>query len=71
MTTRSMLRRLFSRIVRHQSNAKNLLMGTHAVEVDFTAKWYEALGQSLYYSMQAGKRAGILLIIESNKDLKY
>ena len=47
------------------------LTDTHAVEVDFARKWYEALGQSLYYSMQTGKRAGILLIIESDDDLKY
>jgi len=47
------------------------LTDSHAVEVDFAVKWYEALGQSLYYSMQTGKRAGILLIIESDKDLKY
>ena len=47
------------------------LTNTHAVEVDFAKKWYEALGQSLYYSMQTGKRAGILLIIEKPADLKY
>ncbi len=43
----------------------------NAVEVDFARKWYEAVGQSLYYSMMTGKRAGILLIIESDDDLKY
>jgi len=47
------------------------LTDTHAVEVDFARKWYEAVGQSLYYSLQTGKRAGILLIIESDKDRKY
>lgn len=47
------------------------LTQTHAVEVDFAKKWYEALGQSLYYSLQTGKRAGILLIIESIDDRKY
>ncbi len=47
------------------------LTETYAVEVDFARKWYEAVGQSLYYSMQTGKRAGILLIIESEKDMKY
>ena len=35
------------------------LTDTHAVEVDFARKFYEALGQSLYYSMQTGKRAGM------------
>ncbi|MCP3940923.1 MAG: hypothetical protein GY710_05510 [Desulfobacteraceae bacterium] len=47
------------------------LTDTHAIEVDFAKKFYEALGQSLYYSMQTGKRAGILLIIENKKELKY
>ena len=47
------------------------LTATHAVEVDFAAKWYEALGQSLYYSLQTGKRAGILLILETERDRKY
>ena len=47
------------------------LTSTHAVEVDFAPKWYEALGQSLYYSFQTGKRAGILLIIEKPSDRKY
>ena len=44
---------------------------THAVEHDFGSKWAEAIGQSLYYSLQTGKRAGVGLIIESDKDLKY
>ncbi len=47
------------------------LTDTHAVEVDFARKWHEALGQSLYYAMQTGKRAGIVLIVETEKDLKY
>lgn len=44
---------------------------THAIEVDFGSKWYQAVGQALYYSLQTGKRAGIALIVESPKDLKY
>lgn len=47
------------------------LTSTHSVEFDFAVKWYEAVGQALYYSLQTGKRAGIVLIIESEKDLKY
>jgi len=31
----------------------------------------EALGQSAYYSIQTGKKAGIVLIIETMKDQKY
>ncbi len=44
---------------------------THAVEIDFAAKWYEAVGQSLYYGLQTGKKAGIVLIIETESDRKY
>lgn len=44
---------------------------THAVEVDFAGKFYEAIGQSLYYSLQTGKRAGILLILEDKEDMRY
>lgn len=47
------------------------LTGTEAVEADFAKKWYEAIGQSLYYAMMTGKQAAILLIIETPKDLIY
>jgi hypothetical protein len=47
------------------------LTETHAVEFDFGTKWAEAIGQSLYYSLQTGKRAGIGLIIEAPTDRKY
>ena len=39
------------------------LTDTHAVEADFANKFYEAIGQSLYYSVKTGKKAGILLIV--------
>ena len=44
---------------------------SYAIEFDFGNKWAEAIGQSLYYSLQTGKRAGIVLILESEKDNKY
>jgi len=47
------------------------LTATHAVEVDFSTKWYEAIGQSLYYGLQTGERPGILLILEKESDYKY
>lgn len=43
----------------------------HAIEFEFGAKWHEAIGQSLYYSLQTGKRAGIVLILENISDRKY
>jgi len=47
------------------------ITSTHAVEHDFGPKWAEAIGQSLYYSLQTGKRAGIALILETPADRKY
>lgn len=44
---------------------------THAIEFDFANKWHEAIGQALYYAIQTGKRAGIVLIIEHPKDRKH
>ena len=45
--------------------------GAYAVEVEFAEKWQEAVGQSLNYSNQTEKKAGILLILETDADLKY
>lgn len=35
----------------------------HAIEFDFGNKWGEAIGQSLNYGLQTGKRPGIYLIL--------
>lgn len=47
------------------------LTPTHAIEADWTKKWYEAIGQSLYYASLTGKRAGILLIQRNDWDKIY
>jgi len=47
------------------------LTDTHAIEFDFGNKWAEAIGQSLYYSLQTGKRAGVVLIFETIKNQKH
>ena len=48
------------------------LTNTHAIEFDFAPKVYESIGQALYYSIQANKKAGIVLIIENpDTDFKY
>ena len=47
------------------------LTETHAIEFDFGDNWAEAVGQSAYYGLQTGKKAGIVLILESMKDRKY
>ena len=43
----------------------------HAIEYEFGRKWAEAIGQSLFYSLQTGKRAGIVLILERPEDRKF
>lgn len=47
------------------------LTDTHAIEFDFARKWSEAIGQSLGYAIETNKRAGIVLIVESNKEYKH
>jgi hypothetical protein len=42
-----------------------------AVEVDFAKKWYESVGQSLYYAKMTNKQPGIVLLIKSKKDKRY
>ena len=44
---------------------------SHAIEFDFGDHWSEAVGQSAYYAIQTGKKAGIVLILETMKDRKY
>jgi len=44
---------------------------TFAIEVDFAKKWSESIGQSLYYSEMTNKKAGVLLIIEGEKEKRY
>ena len=47
------------------------ISATHAIEFDFAAKRYEAVGQALHYSRLTGLKAGIVLIVEKDKDMKY
>ncbi len=47
------------------------LTDTHAIEFDFGNNWAEAIGQSAYYALQTGKKAGVVLVLETVKDRKY
>ena len=49
----------------------DIVTETHAIEVDFADKWAEAIGQSLNYSFQLKKKAGILLILEKPYDERH
>jgi len=43
----------------------------YAIEYDFGRKWAEAIGQSLHYSRMTNKKAGVVLIMRTQKDCKY
>ena len=43
------------------------LTDTYAIEFDFANKWAESIGQSLYYSIRTGKKAGVVLIMENKQ----
>ena len=49
----------------------DIVTDTHSIEVDFADKWGEAIGQSLNYSFQSNRRAGILLILEKQSDERH
>lgn len=57
--------------VLHDRTRVDCLTDSHAIEYDFGRKWAEAIGQSLGYAFETNKKAGIVLILESRKDLKY
>lgn len=40
---------------------------THAIEVDWSAKWAESIGQALSYAASTGKTPGVFLICKSRK----
>lgn len=35
---------------------------THAIEVDYSGKWAEAIGQSMFYARELNLRPGIILV---------
>lgn len=48
------------------------LLPNVAVELEFAGKWYEGVGQALYYGLWARRAPGIALIIEDQeRDMKY
>ena len=58
-------------VVMNDGTRCDILTATHAIEVDFAKKWAEAIGQSLNYAMQTGKRPGVALIVLYPSDNKY
>lgn len=50
--------------VRVPDGRVDIVTDTHAIEVEFSAKWKNAIGQSLWYSLQTQKKAGIVIILK-------
>ncbi len=47
------------------------LTDEYAIEVDFAPKWAEAIGQAIYCAKMTGRKPGIVLILEEDKDQRY
>lgn len=60
-----------SEVVLPDKTRADCITSTNVIEFDFAPKFYEAIGQALYYSLQTGKKAGIVLILERPADRKY
>ncbi len=43
------------------------LTDEYAIEVDFSKKWAESVGQSLYYAEMTGKKPAVALIVRDNR----
>lgn len=55
-------------VVLDDNSRLDILTDTFAIEVDFGKKWAESIGQSLYYSILTGKKAGVLLILDGKSE---
>ena len=53
------------------SDQYDCLSEKYVIEFDYAELWYEAIGESLYYALQTGRKAGIVLIMEKESDMKY
>jgi len=49
----------------------DIVTDSHAIEVEWSHKWYEGFGQSLWYSFQTNKTPGVVMILRSEADKKY
>lgn len=58
-------------VVMQDGTRADCVTDEYAIEFDFGHKWYEAVSQSLWYSLQTNKPAGIVLILESKDEYKY
>ena len=43
----------------------------YAVEVEYAPKWAESIGQALYYAQSTGRKPGVLMILQNDKDERF
>lgn len=55
----------------HDGSRVDCLTENYAVEFDFAAKAYEALGQAIHYARISGTEPAMVLIIENEKDWRH
>lgn len=46
----------------------DLINNQYAIEVDWSPKWAEAIGQSIHYSLMSGKDPAVLLLVKDPKE---
>jgi len=49
----------------------DIVTDKYAIEVDFGAKWAEAIGQALSYGIQLEKQPGVLLVINGEDEIRF
>ena len=49
----------------------DIVTQTHAIEVDFAPKWAENIGQALHYELMTGKKAGVLLVMRGDEEVRF
>ena len=45
----------------------DIMTKTHAIEVDWSSKWAEAIGQALYYSDVTETQPGVILLVKDKE----
>ena len=58
-------------IVLKDQTRVDIVTNNYAIEVDFGYNWAESIGQSLHYKEMLNKKAGVLLVVESNKENRF
>lgn len=53
------------------SGRVDIVTDHYAIEVERANKWKNSIGQALWYGLQMNRSAGVILIMEDNRDFKY